>query len=104
MGFKITVLPQPAAVVIAPAGELDVAAASALRAAIIRVLDAEPRVRVDLRALTFVDAAGIQALARARAEAAARGARLEITGWGGELGRVSAGTITWTLESAPSDA
>lgn len=104
MTFNISVSTQPPVVVIAPAGELDLAAASSLRSAITRALDAGPRVvRVDLRALTFVDAAGLQALARSRAEAAVRGAEIEITGWSGTLDRVAVGTTTWSvLRDVPS--
>lgn len=90
MPFTIRVLTHPPTTVVEISGELDVAAASALRTTITRTLDEELRdLQLDLGALTFVDAAGLQALARARAEALVRGARLEVTDWGWALDRVA---------------
>ncbi|WP_296607270.1 STAS domain-containing protein [Nocardioides sp.] len=105
MPFTIRVLTHPPTTVVEMSGELDVAAASALRTAITRTLDAELRdLQLDLRALTFVDAAGLQALARAHAEALVRGARLEVTDWGWALDRVAVGATARAIIGVASPA
>ncbi len=79
----------PPTIVIEVVGELDVASAPLLRTTITRSLDGEcGQVHLDLRQVTFVDAAGIQALARAQAEAVIRGACLEITEWSWAFDRI----------------
>lgn len=101
MPFTIRVLTQPTTTVVAMSGELDLAAASALRTAITRTLDEELRdLELDLSALTFLDAAGLQSLARARAEAVVRGARLEVIDWGRALDRVAVGATARAIIGA----
>lgn len=106
MPFTITILKKPLAAVIEVGGELDVAAAPVLRMAITSALDEEQGdLQLDLRALTFMDAAGLQALARARAEAVVRGARLEVIDWGWALDRVAVGaTARAIIGGAPTVA
>lgn len=102
MPFTIRVLTHPPTTVVEMSGELDLAAASALRTTITRTLDEDLRdLQLDLRALTFVDAAGLQALERARAEAIVRGARLEVTDWGWALDRVAVGTTARAIIGGP---
>lgn len=98
MPFTIRVLKQSPSALVELSGELDIGAASTLRVAITDTLDEEPRdLRLDLSALTFVDAAGMQALARARAEAIVRGAQLEIEGWSWALDRVAVRSTGWVV-------
>lgn len=105
MPFTIRILTRPPTTVVEISGELDVAAASALRTAITSTLDEELRdLRLDLSALTFVDAAGLQALARARAEAIVRGAHLEVTDWGSALDRVALGATARAVIGEASTA
>lgn len=107
MHFSIQPLTRPPTVVIAVAGELDIATAPLLRNAITRSLGRRcTQVSLDLRELTFVDAAGVQALARAQAEAAVRGAHLEITEWSWALERIALWTSARSLMRvrAPVDA
>ena len=104
MPFTIRVVRQPATAVLDVSGELDLAAAVTLRSAITRTLDEGMlHLRLKLGALTFVDAAGLQSLARARAEALVRGGDLEVIEWGWALDRVVVGATARTLVGgAPS--
>lgn len=104
MPFTIRVLAHPPTTRVEMSGELDLAAVSALRTTITRTLDEELRdLQLDLSALTFVDAAGLQALARARAEAIVRGARLEVIDWGWALDRAAVGaTARAIIGEAPT--
>lgn len=61
------------------AGEIDCTSAPQVRAALDRLLDAAPReVVVDLTAVTFLDSAGLCALAAAHRRALAAGGRLRV--------------------------
>jgi anti-anti-sigma factor len=59
--FEIVVTPAPEGVVVAVAGELDLAAAPAFEATLLEQLAAGP-VRLDLRELSFMDSSGIRIL------------------------------------------
>ena len=66
-------------VVLTLAGDIDVTTADVVRAAARRCLRERPaRLSLDLRAVTFCDAAGARALRRARQEAAAARAEFRI--------------------------
>lgn len=57
--------------IVAADGEIDLATSPPLRAALLEAIEAQPRVLVDLRAVTFMDSTGIATLLTA-AEAARR--------------------------------
>jgi anti-sigma B factor antagonist len=57
-------------------GELDVADAAEVTAALMTAADREPRIVVDLASLEFIDVSGIAALMRARKHARAAGGDL----------------------------
>lgn len=67
-------------------GELDLAYAAPVRAALAGVAGAE--VIVDLRHLTFIDASGLSALLAARREMAEQGRRLVLVGAVAQVRRV----------------
>lgn len=70
---------EPGTVVIALAGEVDLASVAALTSALDRALrEGEDDVVVDTAALTFCDASGLGALAVAHAALARRGRRLTV--------------------------
>ena len=71
-------------------GELDIATAPVLAAAAVAALDANPRVRLNLGGLTFIDAAGLGAVVTGRRYAAERGAVLEVTAADGPVPRLLA--------------
>ena len=63
--FHCTVRPDNDATVVAPEGELDIATAPRLDAALCRLRDAGfAKLVVDLRGLTFIDSSGVQLLLR----------------------------------------
>ena len=70
--FEIEVSPARAGVVVAVAGEIDVATAPAFEAALREQLAAGP-VRLDLRGLSFMDSTGIRLLDAILRERAAQG-------------------------------
>ena len=67
-------------------GELDLAYAAPVRAALVAVAEAE--VVVDLRHLTFIDASGLSALLGARREMAEQGRLLVLVGATAQVRRV----------------
>jgi anti-sigma B factor antagonist len=66
------------ALVVIPRGELDLATAPALEAALDRALTAAPRVVLDLRELEFIDSSGLRALLTARRRAQDAGAEFSL--------------------------
>lgn len=107
MQFTIEPIAQPPAMLLKITGDLDISAARLLRETVTRSVEGQCRqVCLDLGQVTFVDAAGIQALARAQAEAAIRGARLEITEWSPAVERLAAWTDAFTTlrRTPPVDA
>lgn len=69
--------------ILAVTGELDIAYAGVVSAAVGRALDRRGSVGVDLSGLTFLDAAGISVLARSWRYALATGGRLRFLGAAG---------------------
>jgi anti-sigma B factor antagonist len=79
----------PPECLVAVAGELDMASAPALASAL-RGLDSEGEVvTLDLRAVTFMDVAGLRGVLEARRFASLTGRRLEVLGPGPEASRVA---------------
>jgi anti-sigma B factor antagonist len=94
-------------VVVALEGEMDLANADALGAALTAVLDTRPaRVIVDLANLSFLDSSGIRCLLIASDQAAAIGAKLFVTRPTGSIRRVLevTGTDALLLERSAGDA
>jgi len=86
--LRLAVVDLPPECLVAVAGELDLASAPALDDTLRRL---DPRcevVTLDLRALTFMDVAGLHAVVDARGLARATGRRLHIHGPRGEGARV----------------
>lgn len=71
-------------------GELDIATSPRLHEALAELRSGEGRVILDLRAVTFVDSQGIQAILDARSRLAASGIDLAVIRGGGQLERVFA--------------
>jgi anti-anti-sigma factor len=71
-------------------GELDLADAAAVAAALIAAADREPRIVVDLASLEFIDACGLSALARARKHARKAGGDLVLAAPRRQLKRILA--------------
>ena len=70
-------------------GELDMATAPRLQAAIDRlILDGQPRILVDLDALRFCDSAGLNTFVQADKLCASRGGWLRLSGARGHVARV----------------
>jgi anti-sigma B factor antagonist len=78
----------PPECLVAVAGELDVASAPALADTLRRIDFGCEVVTLDLRALTFLDVAGLHSLLATRRWARATGRRLQILGPVGEVARV----------------
>jgi anti-anti-sigma factor len=77
--FFCDVRPERDRVIVAVAGELDLDAAPRVAATVDELVDAGfAHVVVDLRALTFLDSSGLQALLSARASAERRGSALSL--------------------------
>jgi anti-anti-sigma factor len=97
--LRLVVCDAPPECLVAVAGELDLTSAPAL-ADTLRRLDFRCEVvTLDLRALTFMDVAGLHGLVDARRLARATGRRLQILGPGGDAARVLELTGTRDLVS-----
>jgi anti-anti-sigma factor len=89
--MHLTVHPaiHPPTGIVRASGEIDIATAPDLVAAVVACLRQQCRiVFVDLRDVSFMDCAGISALLRARAEASDRGAKVHLTAWSADVERV----------------
>lgn len=83
-------------------GELDLATAAELDAAIEDILAAgHTRIEVDLRGLVFCDSVGLSGLVRARNRCAQRGGELSVVNVHGEVAEVI--TIAGLLDSLTPD-
>ena len=97
--LDLSVLELPPECLVAAAGELDIAGASEL-AGVIRGLDGSGElVTLDLRALTFMDVAGLRAVLDARRIVGEHGRRMQILGPHHEAARVLELTGTGALLS-----
>jgi anti-anti-sigma factor len=85
---RVVVCDVPPECLVAVSGELDVAAAPVLAHTLRRIEFGCEVVTLDLRALTFMDVAGLHALLDARRWARATGRRLQILGPVGGVARV----------------
>lgn len=66
--------------VIHPVGEIDLAVADGLRAAVLEALSSADRVAIDFAEVTFVDSTGLSVIAAAVREAKALGTHLVLVG------------------------
>ena len=77
--FSVRIEPRGEAAVVVPTGELDLATAPALEAALARAFEAPgSRVVLDLRELEFIDSSGLRTLLTARKQAEDAGARFSL--------------------------
>ena len=78
--FDVDVVPDGDALILRLTGELDYGTVRTLETTLAEVARKHPvsNLRIDLRELDFIDSAGISALIAANAEAARRGARLQV--------------------------
>ena len=78
--FSIRIEPHGETAVVVPTGELDLATAPALDAALARALESvgAGRVVLDLRELEFIDSSGLRSLLTARKQAEDAGARFSL--------------------------
>jgi anti-sigma B factor antagonist len=78
--FSVRVESHGEAAVVVPAGELDLATAPALEAALARAFESvgAGRVVLDLRELEFIDSSGLRTLLTARKQAEDAGARFSL--------------------------
>jgi anti-anti-sigma factor len=86
--LRLVVCDVPPECLVAVAGELDVGSAPALAGTLRRIEFGCEVVTLDLRALTFMDVAGLHAVLNVRRWARATGRRLQILGPAGEVARV----------------
>src|SRR3984885_14323042 len=84
-------------VVVTPRGELDLASAPAVAAALGVVAAREPRIIVDLAGLEFIDARGVAALPRGRRHARTAGGALLLAAPQRQVRRVLA--IIWEVDA-----
>ena len=89
-------------IVVCAAGEIDVATAPAFRAALVNAAERSQRLVVDLSAVTFLDCAGLSALATVVRRLRATGDVLHLVGATGIVGRVI--TLTRLDEAVVVDA
>ncbi len=101
--FSVRVEPRGEATVVVPVGELDLATAPALEAALARALEtaAGRRVVLDLRELEFIDSSGLRTLLTARKQAEDAGAGFSLVAGHRGLERTLEiagvhGVFTWT--------
>ena len=97
--LRLDVCAAPPECLVAVAGELDLASAPALGDTLRRLDPGCELVTLDLRALTFLDVAGLHAVVDARSLARATGRRLQILAPRGEAARVLELTGTRELVS-----
>jgi anti-sigma B factor antagonist len=97
--LPLAVVAVPPECLVAVAGELDLASAPALGDTLCQLDPGCEVVTLDLRALTFLDVAGLHALVDARSLARATGGRLQILAPRGEAARVLELTGTRALVS-----
>ncbi|MFI9642079.1 STAS domain-containing protein [Micromonospora sp. NPDC051925] len=92
-------------VVLAPAGELDIATVSGLERALDEALDRPGllEIVVDLTAVTFLDSTAVAALLRGAAEAVGRGATLRLVDPQPVVARVLRITAVGQLLGLPDD-
>jgi anti-sigma B factor antagonist len=86
-------------VVVGLRGELDLADAAAVSAALGGIAAGEPDIIVDLAALEFIDSNGVAALAHGRKQARRAGGDLLLAAPGPRVLRVL--TITWLIDALP---
>lgn len=97
--FEIHVEPDREAGRVAPVGELDIATAPMLYAAVVDLVSAGFEVVVDLRDLMFIDCSGLRVLLRLEAAAGRDGWRLSLVQGPPAVSRVFA--LTRTLDALP---
>ena len=85
LSTDLTTLSWDGHAVVALRGELDMADAAAVEAALTAVAGREPRIIVDLAGLEFIDSSGLAALARGRRQARQAGGDLVLAGPGPRL-------------------
>ena len=100
--FELRVVPAREAVSVRPIGELDLPGSRRLNAAIDELVEAGfPDIVVDLRALEFIDCAGVRVLLAQHAAAVRDGRRLSLIHGRARVRRVFA--LTGTLDMLPFD-
>jgi anti-sigma B factor antagonist len=87
-------------VIVALRGELDIADAVSVAAALAAVAAREPEIIVDLAGLEFIDSSGVAALARGRKQARHAGGDLRLAAAQQQVLRVL--TLTPLIEASPS--
>ncbi|MDO8210501.1 STAS domain-containing protein [Conexibacter sp. CPCC 206217] len=85
--FEVAVERREKTLVATPAGELDLATAPQLLAAL-RAHDDYERLVIDLRSLSFMDSSGLRLLVSERDRAVAGGYELRLVRGGAEIGRL----------------
>jgi len=80
MNFVVDRTARPDGVCVAVAGEVDTYTAPQMLAALLAALETDPRLTVDLSAVTFMDSQGLSALLRTRQETERRGGSLRLEG------------------------
>jgi anti-sigma B factor antagonist len=100
--FSLDVTPGDAWTTVSVVGEIDLATAGELTAAVRTALD-DASVVIDLRGVSFMDSSGVRALDTALREAAARGRELRVTD-GLQPGVVQVLEMTGMLEHLPVEA
>jgi anti-sigma B factor antagonist len=87
--FEVRLTPDRDRLVVAPRGELDIATAKQMSAALLEQFDnGFAHVVADLRELTFIDSTGIRVLWQAHQRSAQDGTRLSLIPGNGNVGRV----------------
>ena len=100
--FEIRVQPGREAVYVRPIGELDLPGSRRLSTAIDELVETGfEHIVIDLRALTFIDCAGVRVLLSRHAAAVREGRRLSLLHGGPCIRRVFA--LTGTLDMLPFD-
>ena len=91
-GFEVHTSVEADRVVVALAGECDLASRAALTAALAEAVERASAVVVDLKALRFLDSSGLHGLVTAHRAARERGGRLHVVNAGGSVATVLAVT------------
>ena len=96
--FTVEVHPDPAGCVVAPRGELDIAAVDRVREQVDAALQLGPSILVlDLRGVTFLDSTGLRMLFGAHAHARRRGVELSVRDGDPRVGRVLELSGAWSV-------
>lgn len=101
--FEVTTVVRPAHIVVALAGECDLAGRDDLTSALLGAVSRSPVVLVDMAGLAFLDSSGLHGLIRAHRSALAAGGHVYVVNASGAVARLLELTGVGDLLRPPAD-